>query len=344
MKKIASVVVLSLVLVTLLAACGNGDSAKNKDSKKDNTLVVYSPNSENIVNTLIPMFEDETGIKVELVSAGTGELLKRISSEKDKPYADVMFGGLNKSKLTNEDLFEKYTSKNDKEMLAGHQNIDCVLTPYITDGSNILVNTDLIGDIKVESYEDLLNPKLKGKIAAADPASSSSAFAQLTNMLLAVGGDYNSQKGWDYVGKLIENLDGKVANGSGAVHKGVADGEFAVGLTYEDPSASYVRDGAPVKVVYPKEGSVYLDASLGIIKNAKHKENAEKFVDFMTSKEAQDVFGNDLTNRPLRKDAKLGDHMTPMKDIKTLEEDEDYVQKNKDKIVKEYTELFTKKQ
>ena len=46
MKKIASVVVLSLVLVTLLAACGNGDSAKNKDSKKDNTLVVYSPNSE----------------------------------------------------------------------------------------------------------------------------------------------------------------------------------------------------------------------------------------------------------------------------------------------------------
>ncbi|MDO7863952.1 extracellular solute-binding protein [Brochothrix thermosphacta] len=344
MKKIASVVVLSLVLVTLLAACGNGDSAKNKDSKKDNTLVVYSPNSENIVNTLIPMFEDETGIKVELVSAGTGELLKRISSEKDKPYADVMFGGLNKSKLTNEDLFEKYTSKNDKEMLTGHQNIDGVLTPYITDGSNILVNTDLIGDIKVESYEDLLNPKLKGKIAAADPASSSSAFAQLTNMLLAVGGDYNSQKGWDYVGKLIENLDGKVANGSGAVHKGVADGEFAVGLTYEDPSASYVRDGAPVKVVYPKEGSVYLDASLGIIKNAKHKENAEKFVDFMTSKEAQDVFGNDLTNRPLRKDAKLGDHMTPMKDIKTLEEDEDYVQKNKDKIVKEYTELFTKKQ
>lgn len=344
MKKIASVVVLSLVLVTLLAACGNGDSAKNKDSKKDNTLVVYSPNSENIVNTLIPMFEDETGIKVELVSAGTGELLKRISSEKDKPYADVMFGGLNKSKLTNEDLFEKYTSKNDEEMLTGHQNIDGVLTPYITDGSNILVNTDLIGDIKVESYEDLLNPKLKGKIAAADPASSSSAFAQLTNMLLAVGGDYNSQKGWDYVGKLIENLDGKVANGSGAVHKGVADGEFAVGLTYEDPSASYVRDGAPVKVVYPKEGSVYLDASLGIIKNAKHKENAEKFVDFMTSKEAQDVFGNDLTNRPLRKDAKLGDHMTPMKDIKTLEEDEDYVQKNKDKIVKEYTELFTKKQ
>lgn len=344
MKKMAGLLVVALLLMTVLVACGNESSSKESDKKEDKTLVVYSPNSENIVNTLIPMFEDETGIKVELVSAGTGELLKRISSEKDKPYADVMFGGLNKSKLTDENLFEKYTSKNDAEMLDGHQNIAGVLTPYITDGSNILVNTDLIGDIKVESYEDLLNPKLKGKIAAADPASSSSAFAQLTNQLLAMGGDYESAKGWDYVGDLIDNLDGKVANGSGAVHKGVADGEYTVGLTYEDPSASYVRDGAPVKVVYPKEGSVYLDASLAIIKNAKHTKNAEKFIDFMTSKEAQDVFGNDLTNRPLRKDAKIGDHMTPLKEIKILEEDEDYVQKNKDNIVKQYTELFTKKQ
>ena len=166
-------------------------------------------------------------------------------------------------------------------MIEGHQNIAGVLTPYITDGSNILINTDLIGDIKIEGYEDLLNAQLKGKIAAADPASSSSGFAQLTNMLLAMGGDYESDKGWDYVGSLIKNLDGKVANGSGAVHKGVADGEFVVGLTYEDPSASYIRDGAPVKIVYPKEGAVYLDAALAIIKDAKHKENAEKFIDFM---------------------------------------------------------------
>ncbi|GED50063.1 iron ABC transporter substrate-binding protein [Carnobacterium maltaromaticum] len=344
MKKFVSLMVVLTVALVGLSACGSGEKTKGASKKEENTLIVYSPNSEDIVNTLIPMFEKETGIKVELVSAGTGELLKRISSEKENPYADVMFGGLNKSKLTNEDLFEKYTSKNDKDMIEGHQNIAGVLTPYITDGSNILINTDLIGDIKIEGYEDLLNAQLKGKIAAADPASSSSGFAQLTNMLLAMGGDYESDKGWDYVGSLIKNLDGKVANGSGAVHKGVADGEFVVGLTYEDPSASYIRDGAPVKIVYPKEGAVYLDAALAIIKDAKHKENAEKFIDFMTSKEAQDIFGEELTNRPLRKDAALGNHMVPMKDIKILTEDEDYVQKNKDKIVNQYTDLFTELQ
>ncbi len=47
-------------------------------------------------------------------------------------------------------------------------------------------------------------------------------------------------------------------------------------LTYEDPSVSYVRDGAPVKVVYPKEGTIYGDANSAIIKGAKNLENAKK--------------------------------------------------------------------
>lgn len=44
-----------------------------------------------------------------------------------------------------------------------------------------------------------------------------------------------------FVDKFIENLDGKMLNSSGGVHKGVADGEYTVGLTWEDPAANYVR-------------------------------------------------------------------------------------------------------
>ncbi|CEG29144.1 ABC transporter substrate-binding protein [Bacillus sp. B-jedd] len=342
MKKVISIFA-ALALILSLAACG-GEKSGGGEKKESKKLVVYSPNSEDMINTLIPMFEKDTGIKVELVSAGTGELIKRIESEKENPYADVMFGGSKAQALGYKDLFEEYVSKHNDNMLDDHKNVDGFLTPYVADGSVILVNTDLIGDIKVEGYEDLLNPKLKGKIAAADPASSSSAFAQLTNQLLAMGGDYNSEKGWNYVEKLIKNLDGKVASGSGAVHKGVADGEYVVGLTYEDPSASYVRDGAPVKIVYPKEGAVFLDAGMEIVKGAKNLENAKKFVDFITSKEAQDALGTKLTNRPLRKDAKLGDHMAPLEKITLIKEDEDYVKNNRDKIVQKYVETFTNAQ
>lgn len=335
MKKLLSSF-LAIVLVLSLVACSG--NSKQEDEKK---LVVYSPNSEDMINVLIPMFEKETGIKVELVSAGTGELLKRIESEADNPYADVLFGGSKATVLGYPDLFQKYVSTNNDAMLEGHKNVEGFLTPYVADGSVILVNTDIIGDIKVEGYEDLLNPALKGKIAAADPISSSSAFAQLTNQLLAMGGDYESEKGWKYVEELVKNLDGKVASSSGNVHKSVADGEYPVGLTYEDPSAAYVRDGAPVKIVYPKEGTVYLDAGVEIIKGAKHMENAKKFVDFVTSKEAQDSLGTQLTNRPLRADAKLGDHMTPLDQINIIKEDEEYVKNNRDKIIEKYKEIIT---
>jgi len=335
MKRLSILLLAFTMLAGVLSACGGGSK-----SSKENKLVVYSPNSEEIVKTIIPMFEKQTGITVELVTAGTGEIIKRIQSEKSNPYADVMFGGSMAGYLANEDLYEPYVSPNDEFLLEGHRNRGGFATAYISDGSVLLVNTNLVGDIKIDSYADLLNPKLKGKIASADPASSSSAFAQLTNILKAMGGDYENEAGWNYVGDLIKNLDGKIASGSGAVHKSVADGEYVVGLTYEDPASTYVRNGAPVKVVYPKEGAVFLDAGSGIIKGAPHLENAKKFIDFILTKEAQDAFGSQLTNRPLRKDAQLGDYMTPYSEINMIDEDTQYVSENKSKIVEKYTDLF----
>ncbi|WAA13096.1 ABC transporter substrate-binding protein [Fervidibacillus halotolerans] len=336
MKKAFSIFMVLLLMVSL-AACGGNSEDGDGDSNK---LVIYTPNSEDMLNLLIPMFEEETGIEVELVTAGTGELIKRLESEKDNPYADVLFGGSKAQVLNYPELFEEYVSVNNDDMLEGHKNVDGFLTPYTADGSVILVNTDLIGDIEINGYADLLNPELKGKIIGADPLSSSSAFAHLTNMLLAMGG-YESDEAWDYVKQLLEIMDGKVASSSGAVHKGVADGEYVVGLTYEDPAASYVLDGAPVEVVYMEEGTVFLDAGVEIIKGANNLENAKKFIDFVTSKAAQDALGGELTNRPLRADAEVGDHMVPYEEINVIMEDEEYVKNNRDKILERYTEVFT---
>lgn len=340
MSKKIFALVMSLILVFSLVACSKGGDGKKTGDK--GKLVVYSPNTENIMKTIIPMFEKKTGIKVEVISAGTGELLSKIDAEKGNPLGDVLFGGSKSTIREKKDLFEQYVSPNDKDMLPDHKNVDGFLTPYTADGSVILVNTELIGDIKIEGYADLLNPKLKGKIASADASNSSSAFAQLTNQLLAMGGDYENETGWKFVEQLLKNIDGKILNSSSAVHKGVADGEYAVGLTYEDPSSAYVRDGAPVKVIYPKEGTVYLDAGVEVIKGAKNMENAKKFVDFVISKEAQDAFGSQLTNRALRKDAKTGDYMTPLDKIKTIKEDEEYVKKNRENIIKKYTNILVK--
>ena len=195
-------------------------------------------------------------------------------------------------------------------------------------------------NVKIEGYEDLLNPALKGKIATADPANSSSAFAHLTNMLLAMGG-YEDDKAWQYVHDLFENVDGKICESSSGVYKGVADGEYVVGLSYEDPCAQLVLDGAPVKIVYMKEGTVFLPASATIIKGAKNMDNAKLFIDFILSEEVQNIWGSTLTNRPVMKDAATNDAMTPMADINVIEEDIPYVSAHKSELVDKYTEIFT---
>lgn len=197
--------------------------------------------------------------------------------------------------------------------------------------------------MNIKGYGDLLNKDLKGKIATADPANSSSAFAQLTNMIAAEGG-YTSKKSWNYVKNLFTLVDGKISSSSSNVYKTVSDGEMAVGLSYEDPTVQLLNDGAKVKIVYPEEGTVFLPASAAIVKKAKNMDNAKKFIDFLVSKNVQDTLGTTTTNRPVRIGAKTSSNMKPYKDIKKITEDYDYVIKHKDDIVKKYNEIFVETQ
>ncbi len=357
MKKKTLALLLTVAMTAGLAGCGstsagtdteandNGAETVEETAKEETTagggeLVIYSPNSEGLINATVPLFEEKYGIEVELIQAGTGELVKRIESEKNDPYADVLFGGSWSTMYDNEDLWEPYVSANNDNVVEAYQN-DCgFITSNVLDGSVLIVNTDLIGDIEINGYEDLLNPELKGKIATADPANSSSAFAHLTNMLLAMGG-YESEEAWDYVEALFENIDGKICEGSSAVYKGVADGEYVVGLSYEDPCAQLIKDGAPVEIVYMEEGTVYLPASATIVKDAKNMENAKLFIDFILSEEVQNIWGTTLTNRPVMKDAKTNEFMVPLADINVIEEDIPYVSSHKAEIVDHYTEIFT---
>ena len=234
------------------------------------------------------------------------------------------------------DLFMEYVSPEDANMMEAFRNKTGYFSPAFADPTVMIVNKNLAGDMKIDSFEDLLNPALKGKIAFGDPAASNSALQSLIAMLYAKGtnGDPMSDTAWTYVDQFIANLDGKILNSSGGVHKGVADGEYTVGLTWEDPAATYVKNGAPVRVVFPKEGAIFPGESVQIIKDCKHPENAKKFVDYMLSQKIQEAAGKELTVRPLRKDVPLASYMTPMKDIALFPNyDEGWVAQHKNEIV-----------
>ena len=302
--------------------------------------MVYCPHPLTFINPLVEEFEKQSGVKVEVIAAGTGELLKRVESEKANPLGDIFWGGSLNTMKPKADLFESYSSVNEDHIQPAFKNVEGHMTRFTDIPSVIMVNTNLIGDVKVDGYEDLLNPALKGKIAFADPSKSSSSYEHLINMLYAMGSG-NPDKGWDYVEKLSRNLDGKLLSGSSAVYKGVADGEYAVGLTFEEGGAKYVADGAPVKLVYMKEGVISKPDGIYIIKNAKHMENAKKFIDFITSKEAQSIITAKLHRRSVRDDVAPPVGLLPKEQIKIIDDDEQVVEKNKKAWLDKFKDIFT---
>lgn len=346
LKKVLTGLMIGALLVA--AGCGGGGDKKAADAKKggaeDKVLTVYTARSESLNNAVIPQFEKETGIKVNVVVAGTGEVVKRVKSEKANPLGDVLWAGSEAMLASSKDLFMDYVSKENDKMMPEFKNTTGAFTPAFSDPTVMIVNTKLKGDMKIDSFADLLNPALKGKIAFGDPVNSSSAFQSLMAMLYGVGkGDPMGAEAWGFVDKFIANLGGKMSNSSSQVYKGVAGGEYVVGLTWEDPAANLVKSGAPVAVVFPKEGALYAPQSVQIIKNCKHPENAKKFIDYMLSEKVQNYVGENLTVRPLRKGAKLASYMTPADKIKLAPKyDEKWVSENKAKFTKMFSEHMEK--
>lgn len=338
MKKALVLVVAMILTVTIFAGCANGpDTGDN-----DNTLVVYTARSESLNNAVIENFEADTGIHVEVVTGGTGEVLKRVQSEAANPQGDICWAADGPQLLDYQDYLEYYISPEDANMMAEFKNTTGYSSPAFCDPPVFIVNTDLAGDLEINGFEDLLNPALKGKIAAGDPMNSSSAFCCLVAGLYAMGdGDPMSDAAWNWVEAFIENLDGVSLNSSSQVYKGVAEGEYIVGLTWEDPAAAYVRDGVAVKVVFPEEGTFMSGQCVSIIKGAPHMENAKKFVDYMLSDACQSFVGQNTTVRPLRDKITLNDSLAPWENIAQLDSyDGVWVAENKGTITERYGECL----
>lgn len=328
-----------LLIIALLVAAAGTVQASGR-------VVVYTPIAEELINILMPMFEEQTGISVEVITAGSGELVKRVQIEQHNPYCDVFWGSNPAVVQPIAHLFEEYVSTNDEFMLEGFGNQDGIYTQTAVDLHVIFVNTDLLDElgITVNGYADLLQPELKGKIAHGDASASSSALLTVVNMLYSMGDrqDLMNPAAWTYVDKFLDNLDGKISSSSGVVHRSVAEGEYPVGLTWELAALNWVVDGAPVKVVYPEEGIMAAAGVASKVRNSPNPENAEKFIDFLTSEDAQKAMA-EVLNRPIRAGVELVDFMEPLEDMDSFLWDVHYVEAQKPAIIEKYIELWITK-
>ena len=345
MKKLLALL-LAFAMIFTLAACGStttDETATDESGELEDTgkLVIYTAFTDAQM-PLIEDFEAQTGIEVEVITDGASALLQRVAAEAENPYADIVIGGSKTVYVDYLDLFEEYVTPNDEYLAENHHVEYNKLTPYSADTIVLMWNKNLIGDIEIKSFADLLNPELKGKIAMADPAASSSAASALCLMAWVMGDQesYFSDESKEFITAFIENLDGKLAAGSSACHKSCADGEYTVAVTYNGAVYNYLNEGADIDFCYPEEGvSAFSDVG-AIVKGCANLKSAQMFMDYITSQEAQSRIGAEMFSNPVRTDAELPEYMVSADQIKETTEDSTARAENMEEIKEMWNDIW----
>lgn len=305
---------LTLFLVTLLALASVSALAEGK-------LVLYYSHAAEWSDVIIQGFEEKYDVTVERVSLGTGECLSRIQAEAANPQADVVWGGVVESYIPVVDLLDSYESPEIPNLYEGVYDAENYKW-YAFDLEPMVMVYNTSVDPAPTRWDDLLKEEFRGKIATADPVKSSSAFACIMAIMGAYG--MEDEGGYAFLEKLIDNLDGIILSSSSSVYKGTADGEYDVGLTYEEAALRYRSEGASLDVVYPEEGTNIFMSPVTIVKGGPNTDNAKLFVDYVLSAEVQGQLAG-LWRRSSRTDIELPDAFIPTTDIATAPYDINWV-------------------
>ncbi|MEK3734930.1 MULTISPECIES: ABC transporter substrate-binding protein [Paenibacillus] len=343
-KRWLTALVCVILLSGILTACGSssgsaGSGGTDAESKSSGKLTIYSPNAAEINNPIIKEFQDRTGISVDLISGGTGELLKRVEAEANNPLGDIFWAGGADSLASFAEYFEPYSTSEKSSIFPGYLDPANNWTPFNALPMVITYNKELVPEDEVpQSWEDLLDPKWKGQIAFADPAKSGSSYTQLVTMLTAFGKD--DEQGWEYVKQLVDNMDGKILSGSSLVQRAVPDGEFALGITLEDAALRYMEGGAQIGIIYPSEGTSAVPDGAAIIKGTKNLEEAKQFMDFLVGKDVQELVQSEFKRRSVRDDVNPVEGLPQTVDIELVEYDFEWASDNKEAIIERFTNIM----
>ena len=274
------------------------------------SVVVYNAVSPKVMTAFVEEFQKQNpGIKVDVISGGSGELLTRLQAEKANPRADVLVGPDVDVFDAAIDLFEGYKTKEDAAYPRSAVGPDNKYYGFSTNFQVFIVNTKMMPVAAApQAWSDLTKPEYKTKILMANPAQSGSAYSQLIQILQLYG--------WDTMDKLTANAT--FVTSSKLAYQNVAKGEIPVGLTSEFNVLASKTEGFSVEAVYPKDGTALINDASGIVKGGPNPANAKKFMDFLTSKQAAQMIVDIDKRRSARNDVAPPAGLPDAKTLKTF--------------------------
>ena len=195
------------------------------------SVTMYSAMPTDILNALVPAFKAKSGMDVQVVSAGSGELVKRLQAESARPLADALISVGADGIDANAALFETYDPPGTDQIIPGLRYSRNWLPFTVTLPAVIAVNTRLVPEAEIPTqWKDLADPKWKGKVAFAGADRSGSAFVQMVQILHNEG----ETAGWQLFARMMDNF--VITGSSTAVIRGAAQGEYAMALVAKAPN------------------------------------------------------------------------------------------------------------
>jgi iron(III) transport system substrate-binding protein len=284
-------------------------------------------------------------IELKFVRDSTGVITAKLLAEKANPQADVILGVAASSM----ELFKA------EGMLAPYAPVGFdKLTPSFSDtakppswtGMDVWAATICYNTVegakkgipKPETWKDLTKPIYKGQIVMPNPASSGTGYFDVTAWLQLFG----EAEGWKYMDALHENIAQYTHSGSKPCRQAGA-GEFVVGISFEYRANDVKKKGAPVDIVFPKEGLGWDIEAAAIMKSTKKMDAAKKLLDWVATKEANEAYAKNFAIVAMPGVATKLEHIPADLDKYLVKNDFAFAAKNRDKILAEWQKRYAAK-
>lgn len=291
---------LAALSVGLLVGCSkpaddaaNATSAASPETAK--SIVVYSSRNEQLIQPLLTQFTEQTGVQVKLITDKEGPLMARLKAEGQNSPADLLLtvDAGNLWQAGQEGLLQAVESTTLTENIPA----------YLRDPANqwfglsirartMLHNPDLVSASELSSYEDLADPKWKGKLCLR---TSKKVYNQsLVAMLIDHHGEAKAEqivKGW------IANLATEVFPDDTKLIEAIAAGQCGVGIanTYYYGRLEQKDPAIKAKVFWANQADtgVHVNVSgAGVTRYAPNKAEAVQLIEWLASEQAQQAYSN----------------------------------------------------
>ncbi|NWG06623.1 MAG: thiamine ABC transporter substrate-binding protein [Chloroflexi bacterium] len=342
-----------LLALLLLAACS---PRATETPSGPQTITIMTHDSFAASEEVVKAFEDANHAKVVFLQSGdTGAVLNKAILTKDAPLADVLFGVDNTflSRALDADIFEAYEPLALQEIPAAFK-LDPSNRALPVDYGDVCINYDkkYFADhnlIVPQSLEDLTRPEYAGLLVVENPATSSTGLAFLFATVAHYGDSFT-----DYWQALKDNgvvvVDGwetayytnfSASSGRGPQPMVVSYGSSpAAEVIYADPP---VTDAPTASILGPDTCFRQIEF-VGILKGTQNRALAEKFVDFMLSRQFQEDVPLQMFVYPVNPNANLPEAFTKYAQApkQTAALPPDVIAENRDAWIQAWTDVVLK--